>query len=53
MVTAPPITDVRVAIAGGAVTVALGGIEHHPAGTYAGAVIAAGRACGTLTVRLA
>lgn len=49
---APPITEVTVAIADGAVTVAIGGIEHHPAGTYAGAVLAAGRACGTLTVRL-
>jgi hypothetical protein len=49
---APPITDVTVEVAGGTVTVAIGGIEHHPAGTYAGAVLAAGRACGTLTVRL-
>ncbi len=50
---APPITEVTVAVSGGAVTVALGGIEQHPAGIYAGAVLAAGRACGTLTVRLA
>ena len=50
---APPITDVTVSVAAdGGVTVALGSIEHHPAGTYAGAVLAAGRACGTLTVRL-
>jgi hypothetical protein len=49
---APPITDVTVTVAEGAVTVAIGGIEHYPAGTYAGAVLAAGRACGTLTVRL-
>ncbi|HEX8111464.1 MAG TPA: hypothetical protein VF516_27225, partial [Kofleriaceae bacterium] len=49
---APPITDVTVAVAGGTVTVAIGAIDHHPAGTYAGAVLAAGRACGTLTVRL-
>jgi hypothetical protein len=47
-----PITDVTVAVADGGVTVALGSIEQHPAGTYAGAVLAAGRACGTLTVRL-
>jgi hypothetical protein len=50
---APPITDVTVSVADdGGVTVALGSLEHHPAGTYAGAVLAAGRACGTLTVRL-
>jgi hypothetical protein len=49
---APPITDVRIAIVDGGVTVSLGSIEHHPAGTYAGAVLAAGRACGTLTVQL-
>jgi len=49
---APPITDVTVAIAGGGVTVTLGSLEQHPAGTYAGAVLTAGRACGTLTVRL-
>lgn len=49
---APPITDVTVAVSAGAVTVTLGGIDQHPAGTYAGAVLAAGRACGTLTVRL-
>jgi hypothetical protein len=49
---APPITDVSLAVADGGVTVALGSIEQHPAGTYAGAVLAAGRACGTLTVRL-
>jgi hypothetical protein len=49
---APPITDVTVAIADGGVTVTLGSLEHHPAGTYAGAVLTAGRACGTLTVRL-
>lgn len=49
---APPITDVSVAIVDGGVKVGLGSIEHHPAGTYAGAVLAAGRACGTLTVRL-
>jgi hypothetical protein len=49
---APPITDVTVAIVDGAAVVTLGSIEHHPAGTYAGAVLAAGRACGTLTVRL-
>jgi hypothetical protein len=49
---APPITDVTVTVAERAVTVAIGGIEHYPAGTYAGAVLVAGRACGTLTVRL-
>lgn len=49
---APPITDVTVAVADGGVRVALGSVDHHPAGTYAGAVLAAGRACGTLTVRL-
>jgi hypothetical protein len=49
---APPITDVTVAVGDGGVQVALGSLDHHPAGTYAGAVLAAGRACGTLTVRL-
>lgn len=49
---APPITNVTVAIADGGVTVTLGSIDQHPAGTYAGAVLTAGRACGTLTVRL-
>jgi hypothetical protein len=49
---APPITEVTVAVAAGQVTVAIGGIDHHPAATYAGAVLAAGRAAGTLTVRL-
>ena len=49
---APPITDVRVAIVDGGAVVALGSIDQHPAGTYAGAVLAAGRVCGTLTVRL-
>jgi len=49
---APPITEVSLAIADGVVTVAIGSLEHHPAGRYAGAVLAAGRACGTLTVHL-
>ncbi|HEX7841432.1 MAG TPA: hypothetical protein VF469_28360, partial [Kofleriaceae bacterium] len=49
---APPIIDVTLAVADGAVTIALGSVEHHPAATYVGAVLAAGRACGTLTVRL-
>jgi hypothetical protein len=49
---APPITDVRLAVADGGVTLSLGSIDQHPAGTYAGAVLAAGRACGTLTVQL-
>jgi hypothetical protein len=49
---APPITDVSIAVTDGAVTIGLGSVEHHPAGTYVGAVLAAGRACGTLTVRL-
>jgi len=49
---APPITDVTVAIVDGGAVVALGSLEQHPAATYAGAVLAAGRACGTLTVRL-
>jgi hypothetical protein len=50
---APPITDVTVALGPGGITVALGSIDQHPAGTYAGAVLSAGRALGTLTVRLA
>src|SRR5205814_1480150 len=49
---APPITDVSLAVEGGGVHVTLGSIDQHPAGVYAGAVLAAGRACGTLTVRL-
>ena len=49
---APPITDVSLTLVDGRVNVALGSIEQHPAGTYAGAILAAGRACGTLTVRL-
>jgi len=49
---APPITDVTLAIVDGGVHVTLGSIDQHPAGVYAGAVLAAGRACGTLTVRL-
>jgi hypothetical protein len=49
---APPITDVTVALVDGAAVIALGSIDQHPAATYAGAVLAAGRACGTLTVRL-
>jgi hypothetical protein len=49
---APPITDVSLELADGGVRVALGSIDQHPAGTYAGAVLAGGRACGTLTVRL-
>jgi hypothetical protein len=50
---APPITDVTVALGPGGITVALGSIDQHPAGTYAGAVLSAGRALGTITVRLA
>ena len=50
---APPITDVAVALGAGGVTVALGSLDQHPAGIYAGAVLSAGRALGTLTVRLA
>ena len=49
---APPITDVTIAVIDGGIAIGLGSVEHHPAGTYTGAVIAAGRACGTLTVRL-
>jgi hypothetical protein len=49
---APPITDVTIAVVERGFAVTLGSIELHPAGTYAGAVLAAGRACGTLTVRL-
>jgi len=49
---APPITDVAVAVVDAGFTIALGSLEHQPAGTYAGAVLVAGRACGTLTVRL-
>jgi len=49
---APPITDVAISIVDGAAAIALGSIDQHPAATYAGAVLAAGRACGTLTVRL-
>ena len=65
---APPITDVTVTVvhsrhsghgghghghaSSGGITNALGSIDQHPAGSYAGAVLAAGRACGTLTVRL-
>lgn len=49
---APPITDVSLAVVDGGVHVTLGSIDQHPAGVYAGAVLAAGRACGTLTVRL-
>jgi hypothetical protein len=49
---APPITDVSLAVVDGGVRVTLGSIDQHPAGVYAGAVLAAGRACGTLTVRL-
>jgi hypothetical protein len=49
---APPITDVTVAVADGGAVVTLGSLEQHPAGSYAGAVLCAGRACGTLTVRL-
>lgn len=49
---APPITDVAIAITDGCAVVTLGSLEQHPAGTYAGAVLSAGRACGTLTVRL-
>jgi hypothetical protein len=49
---APPITDVTVAMVDRGFAVTLGSLDHHPAGTYAGAVLAAGRACGTLTVRL-
>jgi hypothetical protein len=49
---APPITDVSLVVTDGGVSVALGSLDQHPAGSYAGAVLAAGRACGTLTVRL-
>jgi hypothetical protein len=49
---APPITDVSVAVVDGGLAVALGSLDGHPAGTYAGAVLVAGRARGTLTVRL-
>jgi hypothetical protein len=49
---APPITDVTVTVADGGAVIALGSLDQHPAGTYAGAVLCAGRACGTLTVRL-
>ena len=49
---APAITDVSLAVVDGGVHVTLGSLDQHPAGTYAGAVLAAGRACGTLTVRL-
>lgn len=49
---APPITDISLTVVDGGVHVTLGSLDQHPAGTYAGAVLAAGRACGTLTVRL-
>jgi hypothetical protein len=49
---APPITDVAIAVVDAGFTIALGSLDHQPAGTYAGAVLVAGRACGTLTVRL-
>jgi hypothetical protein len=49
---APPITDISLGVADGGVRVTLGSVDQHPAGTYAGAVLSAGRACGTLTVRL-
>jgi nucleoside-diphosphate-sugar epimerase len=51
--TAAPITDVSIACADGRVRIALGSLEHHPPGTYQGAVFSAGRACGELVVRLA
>jgi hypothetical protein len=49
---APPITDVALTVADGAVTISLGSIDQHPAATYVGAVLAGGRACGTLTITL-
>ncbi|HEU4731216.1 MAG TPA: hypothetical protein VFT22_25155 [Kofleriaceae bacterium] len=49
---APPITDVAFTMTGDGVKISVGAIDQHPAGTYAGAVLAQGRACGTLTLRL-
>lgn len=49
---APPITDVQLAARGDGVVISIGAIDAHPAATYVGAVLAGGRACGTLTVQL-
>jgi dihydroflavonol-4-reductase len=52
-VAAPPITDVTLTAVDRCIVITLGSIEHHPVATYTGTVVAAGRTCGTLSVRLA
>lgn len=49
---APPIRDVAVELVDGRVVIALGALDDHPAGTYVGAVLTAGKPCGMLRVRL-